>query len=444
MVRTVGEIRCGSADIMWLLFSFSSQFFMFGCANRDKYMVVYIQQTARDSDDNDRSIQVESKMLPYCYSSEEETPSEEDDYSYSPLSEPPMSPAPSLKPPTAARSYYFPDPTKQTGKTTSTVAKSSSIPPVPALPKLAIPQTDASDSQPECTSFILSPSPIHDVDVPSHLNTPIEVATPITYCIPSARPSVIHVPPPSSKVNTNVIRRPTSLPHPPRAPAASEKRVSVPSVKSLPMPSARTHTSSSVVSSGKRECEVKENSIKRQPPAMPIPGKPILKSRTTASKAGSTTSTPDGFWATKQREARQPPSTSAMSHRKNNAAVTTKFSLDASTYPRAAISNQIADAAIEPDPAPIPMGPSALVRKRRSSIGQTLRNTSSILRGITTPSKPSTWDPPMSTVSRDSLTPRHEPLSSPTLAVQPVVQFDLVDTSRRRSRLRSVRSTIGV
>lgn len=377
-----------------------------------------------------------TKILLYGYSSEEDESSDDDANTYSPI---PDSQSDRLRPISRLSTV-----SKNTSTTISIPPseqiQASSYPfPLPPpcksyIPEIVIPQPLSPDFR---TYQIESTLPEDDVD--AEAETPIEIATPILYSIPRARPSMISI-----KINIKPPHRPASLPHPPPLPRKSEKRVSAMSARSasspvelptISLPSFSEQVSNSIRCAG-------NNVVRRRPVTISAKSESALQNQVPSydvfprrSKVASSRRIDQAMIREEQPQKviTAPP----------QIVVNTRRTSSFPTAPR------------EPEPrfstSPPPevhnKKPTATLRQRRSSIGLALRNASSPFRSKNTNNRPDTSSSGESVKLIGSIDISAFPMPPPS----PLFQQSFLPQAARSpekfngsDRMRRVRTTIGL
>jgi hypothetical protein len=391
------------------------------------------------------------KILLYGYSSEEDQSSDEEGNTYSPI------------------------PDNQSDRTALSATSPAAV---DALSKLqtAFPFPSIFTSKPYIPQFIIPPSLSHDADsylttksfteededadMPcTEAETPIEIATPVMYSIPRARPSMISI-----RASSH---RPTSMPPPPPVPPRSQKRVSTMSIRSaasaiepssILRPSALRTVSDNVVLS---TTEITDRS------------RPVTMSVRSQMSISSPMSSPDIF----PRRPSIPASTKfeRPTAVRDSISYTSQTSISISrTYAVTGKRTSSITKALKPlestptisQPPPPPPPPphppadpstkeqtpssssSRSLRKRRSSIGLALRSASSPFRAKTSNAnaRPPTSGSQGSIESKDAMDVSAFPMPPPSPLLQESFSHEpeTPPMPSGRSRLRRVRTTIGL
>lgn len=171
-----------------------------------------------------------TRILLYGYSSEEDESSDGGD-TYSPIPDNQSDRSESISTASNHMSTKISESSSKQARASSYTLPSTLLP-ILHIPERVIPEPLSPDFLAIQTESI---TPAADTEAEldcTELETPIEVATPVLYCIPSSRPSMISIRTSSSQINVKPPHRPVSLPHPPPIPRRSDRRGSAMSLRS--------------------------------------------------------------------------------------------------------------------------------------------------------------------------------------------------------------------
>jgi hypothetical protein len=384
-----------------------------------------------------------TKILLYGYSSEEDDISDEEGNTYSPIPDT----QPDQLQPTSRLSTVSTQTAKRNPKSPSDRSQASSfpfpstVPPKLYIPELVIPQFLPPDFNTHVSQLIQPRDDAETETLFTELDTPIEIATPISYSIPRVRPSMISIKI-TSPTNSNASHRPFSMPQPPPVPRRSERRVSGLSVRSANYPVELPITSLPLMSETVSDSgiTVEKDVIRRRPVTMSVRGEPAVQTQFRSY---------DVF----PRKARM-----TSSCRMEGPLILEEPQKTPRNIPRIAINAKRTSSfpPISNDPqsaysvsSPVDLHskkPTPTLRQRRSSIGLALRNASAPFRSKHLNGRPTTSSSSGSTDSKEGIDISAFPMPPPSPLLQQSFHQEIKSSgsSSELSRFRRVRTTIGL
>jgi hypothetical protein len=383
-----------------------------------------------------------TRILLYGYSSEEDESSDDEGNTYSPIPDAHVDQHRSTSRLSNMSQHYSNKSTSEHCVDASPPLLPSTLPCKPYIPELNIPSPLSPDFH-YCQIESLFPRE-EEAPSPTEPETPVEIATPILYSIPRARPSMISIKPSPSQITFKALHRPLSMPHPPLIPRRSDNRVSTMSLKTtssrrepptILLPSLSEHASDVVRSSardiGSRRpvtISVKSESALQQQ----LPTYDVFPRRSKVASSRRIDRPMDNEHRTHLTPAMTSPK--VVSARRN-------FS-----FPIVSRNPELTKPASPPAEMHAKKSSSTL-RQRRSSIGLALRNASAPFRSKASVSRPSTSNSAESAESKDDIDISAFPLPPPSPLLQQSFRSETkspITNSSANSRLRRVRTTVGL
>lgn len=328
------------------------------------------------------------RILLYGYSSAEDESSDDEGNSYSPIPDALSDrPRPTSRPSVVRHYSSIPSFKSPTEQPPSPLPLASTQPSKPSVPELVIPQPFLPTVDQYHAKSMVPEGEADEPPLIAEPESPVEIATPILYSIPRARPSVISIKTSISPINTQALHRPVSMPHPPPIPARSPRRISTMSVKSAGSPAGHPITSlPSLPGQVSEHFSMEEShSVRRRPLTISVQSEPVLQHQRPSYDVFPRRSKMTSYGKIDQHiiSEERPQATAASASQDTLSARRTSPSPTApkETESTAAFTLQSGLHTKKSSPT---------LRQRRSSIGLALRNASSSLRGKKTSGRPTT------------------------------------------------------